>query len=640
MSRTYHKVQRWRLYVTPRKKKVILLTELSALVLALLYAGFTFLHWQGSSFTGAGGTVALNGSGQWNDDEQVTAPSFSFSDASTRNLSVSPLFEQYYQSSEATKTLGEPLTVAFPTQHGWVQFFRSGALLLPATKQTSSTSTDTDDTFATLVSHGTKDAASGVIRLHLLQALFTLGSQIPIVGTDSSITYVDLRKASDPDSMQEIPSNPQKTPVASVQKQMIFIKGGTRAGKNVGHSISQPLWGALNNPDIAPTGWEKDFGTPLTEAIPFTVTVKGHIHHMQVQAFSYDALLLDQDTRDASGQPFIGRLSTGVDYLRTAGLPGVAIHKQQQVWTQADTTVLKTPDRGQLLSHLGQHFPLTLFGDTRWINGMLWYHIQWGVPKSTSNGWIPASAVTFTSPGNVAGEAGIDALSPKLSQYLTSMGNSVGVAVYDVTRQRTYTYNKMTQFTMASSVKVPILLTFLDMVESQGREPNDDEMNLLTNMIEHSDNDAASALFSDSINGADGINSYLQKVGITGMSIDPHAWGYSTTTPQAMVDLLTLLHNGKTLNNAHRQLALDLMQNVEADQQAGIGDTAPQGASVAMKDGWVTDENDQWVMNTSGIVTTKKETYIISVYTDDQPSLESGQAITRKVCSTMAALLP
>jgi hypothetical protein len=44
-------------------------------------------------------------------------------------------------------------------------------------------------------------------------------------------------------------------------------------------------------------------------------------------------------------------------------------------------------------------------------------------------------------------------------------------------------------------------------------------------------------------------------------------------------------------------------------------------------------------MNSSGIVTVGKETYIISVYTQQQEALEDGQAIARKVCRTIASLL-
>ncbi|GAC1646763.1 MAG: hypothetical protein NVS4B12_14050 [Ktedonobacteraceae bacterium] len=231
-----------------------------------------------------------------------------------------------------------------------------------------------------------------------------------------------------------------------------------------------------------------------------------------------------------------------------------------------------------------------------------------------------------------------DALSPALTVYLNGIGSNASAVLYDVTHQIYYTYNSSTQFLVASSMKVPIMLAFLDMVEQQGRGPDDHEMGLLTTMIENSNNDSASELYSD-IRRSGGIASYAQKIGVTGLSPNDDSWGYSLITPQAMVDILTLLYQGKILNDTHRTLAFNLLENIESDQQVGIGDTAPNGATVAMKDGWVTGPDNQWAMNSSGIVTVGNETYVLAVYTQEQPSLEDAQIIPRYVCSSIASLL-
>ena len=138
---------------------------------------------------------------------------------------------------------------------------------------------------------------------------------------------------------------------------------------------------------------------------------------------------------------------------------------------------------------MGRHFSLTLLGDATWKSEMLWYHVAWAAPKGTGNGWIEASAITFTSPGNVPGWASFDVLSPPLAAYLASIGDNVDAVVYDVTRQRYYTYRASAQFITGSSMKVPIMLAFLDMTERQGRQADADEMHLLTTMIENSNND-------------------------------------------------------------------------------------------------------------------------------------------------------
>src|SRR6266566_902072 len=608
---------------------MILLVMLGSTV--LLYSSFAItrrLHTL-SSTPAESRTVATNGTTLWLGDRTATAPSFNFPASSSPAISVSPLFERYYTSHSGATSLGIPVTDAFPTDQGWIQFFEWGALLSPLAQQKHSHASA--NPLANLIDTGIRDPSSGIKRLPLLQALLTVGSQVPIGGVGSPFTYVDLRQATNPALMLPAPSAPGR--------QDVFIKGGTRAGKNVGHLISQVVWRFINRPTISPDGWKMDFGDPLTEALSFTVRKEGSIHHLLVQIFWRDGVLLDQDSRDASGQPQIQRLDSGIAYLRTAGPPTVVVSPQQPTWALGKTTLLSAPGTGQAVAHVEQHFPLILLDNPSWNAGRLWYHVQWTAAKHTEAGWVEASAITFISPSKVAGWASFDALSPTLAAYLASIGSDVDAVVYDVTRQRYYTYHATAQFIMGSSMKVPIMFTFLDMTEREGREPNDKEMNLLTTMIENSNNDSASALYYGEIGGAAGVASYLRRIGTTGLDPNPNAWGYSLVTPLAMVNLLTLLHGGRILTAHDRRLALYLMGHIESDQQVGVGDTAPAGASVAMKDGWLPGPDGLWAMNSSGIVTLGQETYIIAVYTHEQPSLVDGQAIVRHICGTVASLL-
>jgi hypothetical protein len=157
-------------------------------------------------------------------------------------------------------------------------------------------------------------------------------------------------------------------------------------------------------------------------------------------------------------------------------------------------------------------------------------------------------------------------------------------------------------------------------------------------MIENSNNESAQALF-DEIGGAPALDKFMRSVGIAEFSADAEHWGYSTISPLAMVNLLTLLHAGNILTARDRQMAINLMENIESDQQIGVGDTAPTGATVAMKDGWVQAPDYLWVMNSSGIVTWHDETYIISVYSQENSSLEHGQQLAEHVCQAAAAAL-
>ncbi|GAC1664275.1 MAG: hypothetical protein PVS3B1_39740 [Ktedonobacteraceae bacterium] len=251
---------------------------------------------------------------------------------------------------------------------------------------------------------------------------------------------------------------------------------------------------------------------------------------------------------------------------------------------------------------------------------------------------ILIGAATFVSSGQVYAQPAHSTLIRQSWQAVDDSGPTMYAVAYDVTNNRYYTYGSPGLFTVASSIKVPILLTFLDMLEREGRGASDYEQNLMTTMIENSDNDAASSLYEE-VGCPDGVNAYMQKIGLGELSIDPDAWGWSLISPRTMVDLFTMLNSGDILTEQDRSLALNLLENVESDQQVGVGDTAPPGATIALKDGWVIADDNLWAVNSSGIVTTSRDTYIISVYTQHEPTLEAGQDDVRQVCTTVATQL-
>jgi beta-lactamase class A len=226
----------------------------------------------------------------------------------------------------------------------------------------------------------------------------------------------------------------------------------------------------------------------------------------------------------------------------------------------------------------------------------------------------------------------LDALSPDLAHYVASQGNDMGVALFDMTRNRYYAANENTPFILASSAKVYILAGYLDILETQGRRPSSGDIQTMTQMIEHSDNDAAQLLY-ERLGYDAGQKRFLDKLGIA-YQPNPNGWGWATGTPAGIVKMLTLLQQGQVLNASDRQLALNLLDNVASDQQWGVGDTAPQGAKVYMKDGWVTGPDNLWAQNSSGIVVAGHETYILSVYTQHQPTYDWSKV--QHVCQAAA----
>jgi len=617
---------------------------LAIIVLASsLFLAYSWIdHVQRAHQQASTATIPTNGASRWVQDKQTTSPSFSFQAPRAAQFAVDPQFQDYYTHHAGAGSLGTPLTSGFPIRQGWIQFFVSGALLLPSeNKDATSTDAPVDDQIDALLSDGLTDAATGVVHLPVIQALLTIGSQVHIGAENGPLTYIDLRAATNPAQMVSPPQAATATATlpAGTAGQSVFVAGGTRAGQPVGHLIPGAIWSYINRSDVSPDGWKTDLGDPLTEALPFTVNKGGALHQMLAQVFWRGALLLDQSAQDASGEPTITRLDTGLAFLQTLGPPDVALVNGGSIWALGNTALLNAPGTGQATVHIGQLFPLTLVGDATWNAGMLWYHVQWQAPKTTGAGWAPATALTFTPPANDPAWAAFDVLSPDLAQYLIDQDHDVAAVAYDVTRGRYYTYNMDGRSITGSSIKVAIMLTFLNLTESQGREPNDTETALLTTMIENSDNDSASTLYYDIIGGAGGVSRYLNKIGITGLNPDPNAWGDSMISPLVMTHLLTLLYEGKVLTQQDRQLALNLMEHIELDQRFGVGDTAPDDATVAMKNGWLPDDDGLWAVNSSGIVTLGKETYIISVYTIENNSFGDGIDLLNHICGAVASAL-
>lgn len=626
---------------TRKRGRKTLISALIALVaLVPVLAGGLWLH----ANTASRKLVVIQratpgGAFPWSNDVRTTAPSAQYAVFAQQNNPVDPAFQAYYTRENGTVLLGNALTPAYLTQLGWVQVFANGALIAPTqtTIGSSPAASPGNNLDSRLLHEGKFDSATGIVRLPLLDVLLTVGSKIPLGGTDSDITYVTLREATDSSHLTHLQV---WRPVQSANAARgIFVAENTSHGIASGHTIPLEVWGYINQSAVAPDGWQDAFGDPLTEALATTTTINGVSHHLLVQAFTLATVAVDLDADDDQGQPVGTVLPLGRDFLETLGPPPVVVPTGMNVWLTGDAAIVNTPGGTGASVHLGKNFPLALSGNTQWLNGTLWYQASWNSPHRNGTGWTPASRVTLTAPAKgAAAWASFDALSPDIASYLASFGNNVGSVVYDVTRNRYYAYNQNTPFVLASSSKVSIMVAYLSWLESQGRGPNASENTTLINMIEHSDNNAAQLLF-DRLGGGYGMAAFYQRIGVAGYIPNSYGWGWSMLPPLGQMQVLTMLQQGKILTANDRAYALNLMRNIESDQRMGVGETLPPGATVAMKDGWVPAPDGLWAINTSGIVTAGSETYIIVVYTAHQYDYNGGWNITRHVCKVVGQLL-
>ncbi|MEO5876185.1 MAG: serine hydrolase [Streptosporangiaceae bacterium] len=235
-----------------------------------------------------------------------------------------------------------------------------------------------------------------------------------------------------------------------------------------------------------------------------------------------------------------------------------------------------------------------------------------------------------------------------LAHYLARRPGRVSAMAKDLASGATVGYHQGShQQITASGAKVDILVTMLRQARAQHRGLSGTERALATNMITHSDNHAADALYRR-IGQGSGMSSTYRRLGLRGTSPGPaHYWGGTTTSPYDRVRLISLLAKGGSgLHPDDRAYALGLMQRVEKEQRWGVSAAARATDKVALKNGWTPRPfiHNTWAVTSYGRILGPGRDYALSVQTDVQPGMESGvatiEAIGRLIDRRMAALNP
>jgi beta-lactamase class A len=240
--------------------------------------------------------------------------------------------------------------------------------------------------------------------------------------------------------------------------------------------------------------------------------------------------------------------------------------------------------------------------------------------------------------------------------YLDGREGVVQVALFDKTTGWLYSLSNGSdkQYT-ASIVKVDILARWLNRYQKQRAAIPDDipysNKYLMENMIEHSDNSAATALFSFG-GGCEALTRLnelipLDETKVACESPTYYGWGNTTTTATDQVKLMRLYAYGEKSNVLGRDATsygLRLMQSVEPGQRFGIS-CGPWGTkcdppnyappdpkvTVALKNGWKTlptctqpIPRCPWQVNSTGWVKGAGRNYVLAVLTTRDPVGSGG----------------
>jgi beta-lactamase class A len=248
-----------------------------------------------------------------------------------------------------------------------------------------------------------------------------------------------------------------------------------------------------------------------------------------------------------------------------------------------------------------------------------------------------AATATATASSPVARPAAShhDPFGSAAASYVSRRNGVVLAAVYDLRTGQTWQFGRGQPQDEASVVKLDVLETLLAERGRSGTELSASDRTLAAQMIEDSDNDAATSLW-DAVGGASGIRSFNTSAGLADTvpsscvncpGFPWPGWGLSTTVPADQLTLLrALVEPNSLLTNTERSYALSLMENVTPDQRWGVTGGVPDQATVALKNGWLPldSANNDWQINSVGWISGSGRDYLIAVLTTGNPTEQYG----------------
>jgi Beta-lactamase enzyme family len=229
-----------------------------------------------------------------------------------------------------------------------------------------------------------------------------------------------------------------------------------------------------------------------------------------------------------------------------------------------------------------------------------------------------------------------------LANYLDHLRPQVTVAIENEHTGAEFTYHPSVELQTASIIKVDILATLLasqpHTATVLARDP--DDISIATEMIEESDNDAATDLW-DEEDGSTGVGAFNHRIGMSHTDLnDDGYWGISTTTAADQIVLLRqVFQPSKVLDPVDQSFMRGLMENTESGQRWGISAGTPNCTTVALKDGWVPIVDGDWEINSIGSVTGCGHDYLIAILTDRNPTETAGIGVVDAISTKLEAAL-
>src|SRR6266536_877304 len=231
------------------------------------------------------------------------------------------------------------------------------------------------------------------------------------------------------------------------------------------------------------------------------------------------------------------------------------------------------------------------------------------------------------------------ALATAIAPILRHRTGSVAVGISDLATGVMASYGSRTGFHTASIVKVDILAALLLQTQRRHIALDQGGTDLATEMIESSDNDAASTLW-DAAGGAPGITAADRDLGLRDTVPDQEGnWGFTSTTVTDQLRLLADLTSPRSpLTAASRRYELSLLREVDPGQGWGVTAAADPGTRSAVKNGWLpASPQGWWMINSIGVISHDGHQLLAAVLSSGQPSPGVGIAQVQALAKAGAA---
>ncbi len=217
-------------------------------------------------------------------------------------------------------------------------------------------------------------------------------------------------------------------------------------------------------------------------------------------------------------------------------------------------------------------------------------------------------------------------------QTIAANNDKLGLALLDLRTGGRFDFRGDYASQLASAAK-PFIVS-MAMRKNGGPNLPQPQADQAAHAIEHSDNDAADALF-EWAGRRPAFDELVADAKLTATHSDPAKdfWSWCWTSPEDLVAFTQgLLSGTPALTAPERSYLLDLMSKVQDDQAWGVGQPRSAEVKVRLKNGWVKFESTDklWAVNSFGHVQGAGRDYILAIMTRT-PDFETGRELTSEL---------